>query len=263
MGRLADAVGLAATVAERAYACEVKYPAAALAYYAFVSFIPVLLLVFAFLGEQFATRIYTETPQFLTREAQRLVYEATTTASGRAGAGVLAVLVLAWSATNVVIGVLAVVGRVEDAPSHPLGTQLREATVILTSFVLAIVAIVATSVFFPLPPDGPLFGLVGFVVLFAALTGAFVPLYYVPSIRVSSPTAALPGALTAGFGWTVIHTGVLFYAANATQYAIYGVLSGVIIMLTSLYIAAAVLLTGIIVNATLAEERTSARAEMD
>jgi len=241
------------TVVRRAVEEDVKYPAAALAYYAFVSFVPLSLLVVAVLNERLAARLYGATPQFLTIEAQQLVYEATTSASGRTGAGVLAVLVLAWSGTNVVAGVLSVAERVENIPPEPLGQQAREAVVILGSLVLAIVAVVAASVLFSFPPTGPLFGAVGFAVLFVTLTGAFLPLYFTVSQSVLSLAAALPGALTAGVCWTVIHSAVLFYAANAAQYAIYGVLSGVIVILTSLYLAAATLLTGIIVNATLCE----------
>jgi membrane protein len=75
---------------------------------------------------------------------------------------------------------------------------------------------------------------------------------------VTTPRAALPGAVTAAAGWTTLHAAVQFYAGNATQYAIYGVLSGVIIILTSLYLAAVVLMVGVVVNATLAGEGTPA-----
>jgi len=39
-------------------------------------------------------------------------------------------------------------------------------------------------------------------------------------------------------------TAVSFYAANATQYALYGVLSGIIIILTSFYLGAIILMIG-------------------
>jgi membrane protein len=46
------------------------------------------------------------------------------------------------------------------------------------------------------------------------------------------------------------------YVVNAAQYAIYGVLSGIILMLTSIYLAAVVLMVGLVVNAVLAAETT-------
>ena len=251
MGRLAELIESAATVVRVVYEHDVKYPAAALAYYAFVSFIPLLMLLFALVGERLAARIHGTTPEFLTPGAQRLVYEATTTATGRTWAALFAIGVLAWSSANVVVGFLTVVERIEGVPERPLGSQVRDAVVVLGSIGLAIVAIVGTSALFPLPPVGPFAGLSGVVVLVSALTVAFLPMYYVPSRSATTPSAALPGALVAAFGWALVHTGVHYYAANAGRYAIYGVLSGVIVILTSLYLAAVLLMVGIVVNATL------------
>ena len=247
LGRALDAV---VTVVKVAYEKDVRYPAAAMAYYAFVSFVPALLLVFAVVGEQVISEVETALPQFLTLEARRLVYEATTTASGQAGGSVLAAAVIAWSGANVATDFQTVVERVEESGEKSLREQLRDAVVVVASLGLAILVILLTSLLFTLPPEGSFAGL---VILFIALTVAFVPLYYVPSTVLPSPEAALPGAITAAFGWTLIHTAVLFYAANAAQYAIYGVLSGIIIILTSLYIAASILMTGVIVNATMVD----------
>lgn len=260
MGRLADALEVATTVTRVAYEQDIKYPAAALAYYAFVSFIPLLLLVFAVIGEQLAVQIAMTTPRFLTHEAQQLVYDAMTVATGRTGAGLFALVVLAWSGTNVVVSFQAVIERIENTAKRSLSDQFRDAVIILGSFGLAIVSIIFTSTLFALLPAAPLVGFAGFLVLIGALTVAFLPLYYIPSRLATSPSAALPGALTAAFGWTVIHTAIQFYTANAAKYAIYGVLSGVIIILTSLYIAAGVLMVGIIVNATLTDELDTHRS---
>ncbi|NHN46823.1 YihY/virulence factor BrkB family protein [Halostella sp. JP-L12] len=248
--RLDRALDTVVTVIKVAYEKDVRYPAAAMAYYAFVSFVPVLLLVFAVVGDQVLSEVETAMPQFLTIEARRLVYEATTTASGQAGGSVLAAGVIAWSGANVATDFQTVVERVEASGEKSLREQLRDSAVVLASLGLAILAILLTSLLFTLPPEGSFAGL---VILFIALTVAFLPLYYVPSTVLPSPEAALPGAITAAFGWTVIHTAILFYAANAAQYAIYGVLSGIIIILTSLYIAASILMTGVIVNATVAD----------
>jgi len=249
MGRLSDALGIARRVVEVVYEQEVKYPAAALAYYAFVSFVPVLLIVFALFGERLAARVQQSTPQFLTLGARQLVYEATTTATGRTGAAALAVVVLAWSATNVAAGFLAVVDRVERGPKRSRRRQVRDGAIVLVSLVLTIGAIVLASTLIG-TPTGTAIGLGSLVV---ALSVVFVPLYYVPSRALDRPSAALPGAIAAAVGLTVIHAGVHFYAVNAGRFAVYGVLSGIIVILTSLYLASAVLLTGVIVNAIVAD----------
>lgn len=69
----------------------------------------------------------------------------------------------------------------------------------------------------------------------------------------TSLTEALPGALTAAVGWTVLLTAIRFYAGNAPQYALYGVLSGIIIILTSFYLGAIILMIGAIVNTVSAD----------
>ena len=238
---------------------DVKYPAAAMAYYAFVSFLPLAVLVLAVVGESLATEIQSTTPQFLTPEAQQLVYEALTAASGRGGAAFLAVVVIAWGGANVVLGFLTGVERVEERESGSLREQLRDAASILGSLAIAIVLIVLTSVTFALIPRGSPFAFVGHVILLFALTVAFLPMYYVSSREVRRFTGALPGALTAAVGWTILLSVIQFYAANAAQYAVYGVLSGIIIILTSLYIGAIVLMLGVVVNAILANGTRVAR----
>lgn len=251
MVRLSETLEFMMTVARVVDEHDIKYPAATFAYYAFVSFVPVLLLVFAIVGEQFAGRIYTATPRFLTPDAQRLVYEATTAASGQIGAMMLATGVLVWSAVNVAIDFQKVLEWIEETDEDRSSSRLRDGGIVLGSLCLAIVSIVLISILFGLPPFGPFVAFVGLVVLFGTLTAVFLPLYYIPSRLVTVPSAALPGALTAAFGWVVLHGVILFFARNAAAYAIYGVLSGIIIILTSLYIAAFVLMTGIVVNTIL------------
>lgn len=252
MGRLADGVGFLVALARIVHEEDIRYPAAALAYYAFVSFVPLLVLVFAVVGERLALELSRAVPLFLTPEVHRLVDQSLETASGRSGTGLLAVVVLVWSGSNVVGDVRTVVAQIEGSVGGSLRHRVRDAVVILGGLSLAMVVIVATSTLFEFPTADPLSGLAGIVVLWVALSVAFFPLYYVPSGLVTSPTGALPGTVVASFGWTALHTVIQFYALHAGQYAVYGVLSGVIIVLTGLYLAAAVLLTGIIVNAWVA-----------
>lgn len=252
MSRFAKILRVALTVARTAYEHDVKYPAAAIAYYGFVSLLPSLVLVLAVLGEPVAAQIQRTTPRFLTPEAQQLMDEALTTASGRTGAAALAVVVIVWSGTNVVLGFQTAVERVEERDGDPATGRLRDAASILGSLGLATVLIVLTSVTFASFPTGSPVGFVGHGVLLVSLTVAFIPMYYVPSRVVPALSAAFPGAFTGALGWTVLLVAIQFYAVNAAQYAIYGVLSGIIILLTSLYLGAIALMFGLVVNAILA-----------
>jgi membrane protein len=257
MDSLADGVDLVVAIVRTAIEEKIRYPAAALAYYAFVSFVPLLLLVFALVGQRLATELSRTAPQFLTPPVRDLVNQSVTTGAGRAGSGVLAILVLLWSGVNFAGDVRTVVERVEGPIDGGLGRWLRDAVVILGSVGLSILAVVVTSIVYALPPSGPLVEVASFFGLWLALTVAFVPLYAVPSTVVSSLGGALPGAVAASLGWTVIHTGIHFYAVNAAQYALYGVLSGIVVIFTGLYMAASMLLTGVIVNALVTGRQSS------
>lgn len=245
-------VEFAKTVARTMYELDLRYPAISVAYAAFVSFIPLLMLLFIALGREVAFEVYAGSAQFVTPETQELLFEALTTATGRTGAFVLSVVAIAWGASNVAVGFLTVVERVENSPDLPLGVQLRNSAVVLATLSVAILAIFLQSVILAVRSPGPLGIVLGFLSLFVVLTAAFLPLYYFPSEVVTAPSAALPGALTAAAGWTVIHAVVQFYTNNAAQYAIYGVASGIVIILTTTYIAAAILMMGVVVNALLA-----------
>lgn len=262
MASLSEWVEDGKTVLRITYESDIRYLATSFAYYSFLSFIPLLVLFVAGVGWQFASSVSAPPAQFLTPDAQRLVYDALTTASGRTGAAVLSIFALAWGGANVVTGVLTTVERIEMASERSLSGQVRDAVVVLGALSLAMLAILLQSLALAVFSSGVLGTLVGFAILLVVLTVVFLPLYYVPSRVVASVSGAVPGALTAACGWTVIHAGIQFYAVNATQYAIYGVLSGIIIILTSTYLAAVVLLMGIVVNAALATDPEELLAEV-
>lgn len=261
MARPVGLLGAATTAVREAYRCDLKYPAAAFAYYSFVSFLPLLLLVFSVLGEQVVTEMAVRAPPFVTPDARGLIHRALRTASGQPGALVLAVGVLAWSAANVAADFLAVVERVEGAANGSFLRRVLNGGVVLGGVSTAMVTIVLANVLFAGGSDEPIRALVEFLVLFVALTGAFVPLYYAPSAILDSPSGAVPGAVTAAAGWAALHTAVQFYAGHAAAYAVYGVVSGFIVILTGPYLAAVALMFGVVLNATLAADAGAQEAD--
>lgn len=259
--RVAEWLGFGKTVARLTYESDIRYLATAVAYYGFVSFVPLLLIVVAVVGWRLAGDVSARQAELVTPDAQQLLSEALATASGRTGAVVLSIVVLAWGGANVATGFLTAFERLESTTDRPLALQFRDATVVLGSLALALLVVLFETVLLAVFPGGILAILVGAVVLLAVLTVTFLPLYYVPSRVAGSLSAALPGALTAAGGWTLIYAGIQFYVVNAAQYAIYGVLSGIIIILTSIYLAAVVLMVGVVVNVVLAADGESSSLE--
>jgi membrane protein len=259
MRPIAHALNVGLTITRIAREHDIKYPAAALAYYGFVSQIPLLILVLAVFSDQLVSRLRTVTPTFLSPEAQQLLAEALRAGSGRTGAVVLAGSVLVWSGANVVVGFQTVVNRVEHTTGESLRIKLHDGGSILGSFGLLVLSIILTNVVFGFLPNGRLLAYSEPLVLFGMLTIAFFPLYYAPSRVVTRVVEALPGALTAALGWTVLLTAIRFYGVTASEYALYGVLGGIIIILTSFYLGAIILMLGVIVNTVAADLRNPSR----
>lgn len=233
-----------------AYEHDVKYPAAALAYYTFVSLVPLLLLGFAAFGPRFTAGVEESMTLYLTPAARELFANALASVSGRTGASLLSIAVLAWTSANASVAFLTVLGRIEGSTStdRRRPTRLRDGVVVIGSLVSSGLVLVTTSAVSLAVVDGVLFDAVVAGVLFGALTAVFLPMYYVPSDVVSGLRSALPGAVVAASGWTVLHVVVQVYVGQAARYAVYGTLSGVLLLLTSLYVAALLLMFGVAVN---------------
>jgi hypothetical protein len=91
----------------------------------------------------------------------------------------------------------------------------------------------------------------GGLALVPILTVAFLPLYYVFPDEVMTVRDAVPGAALAAVGWAVLGTAFNVYAAQADTYQLYGVVGGVLLLVTWFYFAGQILLVGAALNATL------------
>ena len=79
------------------------------------------------------------------------------------------------------------------------------------------------------------------------------PLYYIfPSQHVTL-TGAIPGAVFAGSGWTLLGTAFGVYTTHAGSFQLYGVLGGVLLLLVWFYFAGLVLLLGAALNVVVAD----------
>ena len=129
--------------------------------------------------------------------------------------------------------------------------QVRRAAVVLLSVGVGLWAmVVGGGVLAAVIPAG--WNLLGFLALLIGLSGLFLPLYYYlpdAGLRVRD---ALPGAVLAAVGWVILQAGFQVYAANATQFSVYGVIGGILLLVTWFYAAAVLLLVGAAVNRVLA-----------
>ncbi len=234
---------------------RITFLAAAIAYYAFISLLPAVLLAVAVAsvvgGEPLVERVLALVDEFLTPTGRDSLKAALTSARGRSTATLLGAGVLVWSALRVVRGLDMAFSQVYGTDATlSIVEQVTRATIVLLSVGVGILAMIAVGgVLAALIPPG--WDVLGFGLLLAGLTAVFLPLYYYLPDAGLAVRDALPGAILAAVGWVILQWGFQVYAANATQFSLYGVLGGILLLLTWFYFAAILLLVGAAVNRAL------------
>ena len=256
---------------------NITFLAASLAYYAFASLIPLLLLAISIAplvgGQQLADRIIEAAGGALPRSVADIITQ-TLSSSGAAGASIgIGLVFLLWSAIKIFRGMDIAFSEVYGA-SGPDGIvdQVTDALITLLGIVLAIVVtiVIGAVVSFVQQTSGVLaqFGLgflqdgIGYAAGLVSIVGlaiAFYPLYYfLPADEVGFKEA-IPGALFAAIGWTLLQTGFRLYAGQSGSSA-YGIIGAALLILTFLYFGGMIILIGAALNAVLAGRVESARS---
>lgn len=235
---------------------QLPFLAAAIAYYAFLSIVPLLVVtmvvVTAVAGDTLATELVESLDRFLTPEATELLESTLVDAPGRGGVTLLGTVLLLWGALRVFRGLDIAFSQVYDTTLHkPLPEQVLDAFLVFAAVLLAVGATVLASVVLSLSPIG-LAGFGSSAGLLVVLPVVFYPLYYVFPAEDVTPREAVPGAVFAGVGWTMLGTVFGIYASQAGSFELYGVLGGVLLLLVWFYFAGLVLLVGAALNAILA-----------
>ncbi|WP_193309356.1 YihY/virulence factor BrkB family protein [Halorubrum halophilum] len=254
--RMTTAAGTARRVVDTALDRRVTFLAAAIAYYAFVSLIPALLLLVVVasvaFGESIAAELVAATGDFLTPAGEEAVAAAVSGAGGRTGASLLGVAVLLWSTLKVFRGLdtaFVELYGVEEAPGFV--KQVTNAASVVLGVGLGIGVMVAVGAFVAAADAVPLVEAASVFALPVVLAVVFFPMYYlVPQLTIGV-REAVPGAVFAAVGWTLLQAGFQVYAAGAGQYQVYGVIGGVLLLVTWLYLAAVVVVVGGVVNVVL------------
>ena len=247
---------------------QITFLAAGVAYYAFVSLIPALLLgiVAATMvgGAVLADRLIALTGDFLTPAGQDVITGAVAETPGAGGATVVGGVFLIWGALKVFRALntafLIVYDQTETAD---LLGELTDAALVSLGVGGGFLVMIGVGTLLAALPLGPLTWFVGVFGLPVMLTVCFLPMYH----RFPNPpvplTRALPGAAVAAGGWTVLQAGFQLYAACAGQYQAYGIIGGVLLFVTWLYIAAIIVIAGAVINVVLAGRVDIDDAEID
>ena len=248
---------------------NITFLAASLAYYAFASLIPLLLLAISIAtlvgGQSLADRITEAAGSSLPDSVAQIITQ-TLSSSGAAGVSIgVGLAFLLWSAIKIFRGMDIAFSEVYGEPGpEGIVDQVTDALITLLGIVLAIVVtiVIGAVVSFVQQSSGVLaqFGLdflrnaIGYVAGLLSIVGlmlAFYPLYYVLPADNVSFREAIPGAIFAAIGWTVLQTGFRIYASLSGGSA-YGIIGAALLILTFLYFGGMIVLIGVALNAVLA-----------
>lgn len=235
---------------------QLPFLAAAIAYYAFLSLVPLLLvsltLATIFASEAIANELVSAFDAYLSPEAATLIETTLLESRGRSGFTVLGLVTLSWGALRIFRGLDIAFSRAYGRQNtKSIFRQLRDVLVVLLGIVTAVAATIASIALLALAPI-PYAGFVGTVLALVFLPVVFFPLYYIFPAENVTGREAIPGAIFAGVGWTVLGLGFGLYSAQADTFQLYGIMAGVILLLIWFYFGGMVLLSGAVLNAVLA-----------
>lgn len=227
--------------------------AAGLAYYTLLSIFPLMLVVLAVVGqvlsesaqEQLIERLAATLPT----SRDLIVDNVRDVARLRGPVGVIAVVFLVWSGSNVFGAAERMLNRVwhvqrprafHAVQLRRIGMGLLSTPLLIASFGASVALQAAANVFV----NGVAIFLSTFVIVLVSI-GVFTLIYrFGPNARVTWG-AALAGGATGGIGFEVGKLAFAVYAANFSNFAlVYGALAGTIAFLIWIYWSCVFLLIG-------------------
>ena len=231
--------------------------AASIAYHAFVSMLPILLLlllvVSAFGSDRFDATFVEMMRALLPATGQQVVTDTLRNATASAGLSVVGVGVLLWGTSKIFRTMDAAFAEIYDTErKFSLLDQFRDALVVLLALGVAAVGMIILGSVVQIHAAVPFAWGLNRLITVVGLTVAFFPIYYVfPNIDVSI-REVLPGILVAAIGWVGLKWLFNLYVSFSTKPDVYGLIGTLVLLVTWLYVGGLVLLVGAAVNATLA-----------
>ncbi|MBX0322064.1 YihY/virulence factor BrkB family protein [Halomicroarcula sp. F13] len=231
---------------------NVPFMAASIAYYGLASIVPLLVVSLALLSAVGGTATLLDLLRSTLTEHWQAVFEQLlANTRGHSTAGALGLAVAVWSGSKVFRGLCIAFTEVYGSVSNvSLPARLARSLLVMGSLLAAVALLSATAVgltYADLRIPHPL--LVGAVAALAVLVVTFVPIYYALSPVDTTVRHVLPGTVLAAVGWVTIPVAFHYYAGAVGQYAAYGYIGAILLFVTALYLAAVVLLLGVVVNA--------------
>ncbi|MCU4740145.1 YhjD/YihY/BrkB family envelope integrity protein [Natronoglomus mannanivorans] len=234
---------------------NVSFMAASIAYQAFLSLIPLLVLLFflvSILGDEgLAAEVTAMTEGFMPESGNQLLEDTIEGSVATAGTSIIGIVTLVWGSLKIFRGLDTAFSEIyASTAENSIVSQIRDGLIVFGAIVLAVVAAAGATVVFTFFPQIPFIGLLNPLLLVVGLTVAFYPMYYFfPDVEVTK-REILPGVVVAAVGWATLQALFQVYVALSGGSTGGEILGAVILLLTWLYFGGFVLLIGAVVNAT-------------
>jgi membrane protein len=240
---------------------QVTFLAGSIAYHAFISLLPLLLLAFIAFAAIGSTNLQTQVISFarsLSPEVGNLAETTLESEQGRASASIVGILTLTWGALKLFRGLDTAFSEIYAAETDDsILDQVRDGLIVLFAIGFAVIATIVAGTLLALFPAVPFIELLNPIVLIVALVIAFFPMYYLfPGVE-TTPRGVLPGTVFAAVGWTALQ-GLFQIYVQVVGSSASGVLGAVLLLVTWLYFSGLVLLIGAVLNAVLSHQTKTA-----
>ncbi|MFA9501170.1 YhjD/YihY/BrkB family envelope integrity protein [Natrinema sp. H-ect1] len=234
---------------------NVTFMAAGIAYQAFISLIPLLVLVFflvAFVGDEaLAQQVSSITEGFLPESGQVMLEQGIEGDTGSVGTSIIGLVALLWGSLKIFRGLDTAFSEIyATTDENSLVDQLQDGAVVFGAIGIALVAAALTTIVFAVFPTIPFLGLLNPLLLVVGLTLAFLPMYYRFPDADLSVRQVLPGVVVAAVGWALLQSLFQVYVAISSSSDSAGPIGAILLLLTWLYFGGLILLVGAVVNAT-------------
>ncbi len=232
---------------------NVTFMAGGIAYSAFISLAPLLILLFLLLtiiGGGLEARVIEVSNQQLPGPIADVIEQIFQEDGGAGGASLIGLAVLIWGALKIFRGLDTAFSEIyETTAESSFVNKVTDGLTVLFALGVAVIATVGAGAVVAVFADViPVIGYLMPLVLLGGLFVAFLPMYYLfPDCELGLGDV-VPGALFAAVGWaafqSLFQVYLTFSDPGAGSFA-----GGIIIVITYLYFTALVLLLGAVINA--------------
>lgn len=248
--RLARGFDLTRAVAHEVRAENLPFMAGSIAYHAFVSILPLFLLVLAVVSTVgspgLEERVIGLARSVLTEGASEVLVAELRAASASTGASLLGGALLLWGTLRIFRGLDTAFSDVyESEAANTLPDQIGDGLLVLATVAGALVVSAV------LPDLGGLPGPVRRGLLVLGLAAVLFPMYYVFPDVDHSAVEVVPGVLVSAAGLAMFQELFRLYVRYSARQPTRSAVAAILVFLTWLYVSGFVVLLGAAVNAVL------------